>query len=171
MNSNFAYPLGVAVSSTFFLLYLGFKVGGQRKVAGVPYPFCILVHHHLMTSVRGKVRNWKGWSQGFVQLLSESSSKYSWKLSNFPRLVDRVINWSSDSSCCIWIDLVDWKILLCSRVILVLSMTNSRYYTGKPKNRVRGAISYLGLLAMLGLSIKTIVSLALNWRNIFSYAT
>jgi glutathione S-transferase len=33
------YVLGVALSSSLFMTYLGIKVAGQRKLAGVPYPY------------------------------------------------------------------------------------------------------------------------------------
>ncbi|KAJ3270711.1 Microsomal glutathione S-transferase 3 [Terramyces sp. JEL0728] len=125
------YVLLVLIGTVFTLLFLGFKVGGARRKAKVPYPLMYATADeaekdklkHVFNCVQRGHQNTLENIPGFLILLLVSAIEYP------------------------LISAVSGAVYLASRVVYA-----GGYGTGEPGKRNRGAFGYLALLAMLGAS-------------------
>ncbi|CAG8495428.1 9470_t:CDS:2 [Funneliformis caledonium] len=138
LTKEFGYVILTGVASVFLTTYLGVKVGRARKNAGIPYPHVYATKEEcekdeknmLFNCYQRAHQNTLEVYPGFLLLLLAGGIKYP------------VI---SSVAGGIWI---------LGRLFFAWG-----YYSGNPKNRLRGAFGYLGLFTLLGTSIATGVSL------------
>ncbi|XP_063234058.1 glutathione S-transferase 3, mitochondrial-like [Bacillus rossius redtenbacheri] len=121
--SSYGYVVLVAVGSTFVLMWKGVKVGMARKKFGVPYPNMYSPDNTLFNCVQRAHQN---------------------TLENYPQFLALLLlgglEWPVVSA-------VGGAVWLLGRIAYAQG-----YYTGDPKNRMRGSFGYLGLFALLAAS-------------------
>jgi glutathione S-transferase len=135
--NHLGFPLAVAISSTFVLQWMGFKVMKARKAAGVPYPYLyadrvdadkdrkMYVFNCAQRAHQNTLENYST----FLLLLGIASIQHPFYAG------------------------ISGTIFLLGRIAYAIG-----YCTGDPAKRQRGSFGYLGLLGLIGLSISSAYS-------------
>jgi len=125
LPSAYGYVILVAISSVFLLIWQGVQVGKMRKKLKVEYPTMYSADSPLFNCYQRAHQNTLENYTQFLLLLGIGGLE-------MPIL--------SAIAGLVWI---------AGRVSY-----SKGYYTGDPKNRSRGAFAYIGLLTLLGASLK-----------------
>ncbi|TPX57366.1 hypothetical protein SpCBS45565_g08214 [Spizellomyces sp. 'palustris'] len=129
------YVLGVAASTVILLQYLGFKAGSMRKKAGVPYPY--------LYADRAEAE-----AQPIKKLYNCYQRAHQNTLENYPSFLLLLgaagISYPIFATACG----VSWIV---GRLLYAHG-----YYTGTPARRLQGSIHLLGMVGLLGATVKTI---------------
>ena len=133
------YACGVAIASSLFLMTMGVQVGGYRKRANVPYPYMSCSkeeaekdqNKHLFNCAQRVHYN-------TIEIFPIYMTLFAVSAINYPLI--------ASVSGVIWL-LGRWGY-------------SRGYLTGDPAKRNQGAYSYIGLLTLLGCSLKTVYDLA-----------
>jgi len=121
---EFGYVILVAVASIIMIMWKGMRVGAARKKFDVPYPN--------MYSDKDPVFN-------CIQRAHQNT------LENYPQFL--VLLFVAGLQCPVYSSIAGLVWIL-GRIAYALG-----YYSGDPKNRMRGAFGYFGLFFLLGTSI------------------
>jgi len=130
VQPEFGYVILVAVASIIMLMWKGIRVGQARKKFDVPYP--------QMYSDKDPVFN-------CIQRAHQNT------LENYPQFL--VLLFVAGLECPVYAAIAGLVWIL-ARIAYALG-----YYTGDPKNRMRGAFGYLGLLFLLVTSIYSAIKM------------
>jgi len=130
VQPEFGYVILVAVASIFMIAWKGIRVGMARKKYDVPYPN--------MYSDKDPVFN-------CVQRAHLNT------LENYPQFL--VLLFVAGLECPVSASIAGLVWIL-ARIAYALG-----YYTGDPKNRMRGGFGYLGILFLLGASIYSAIKM------------
>ena len=137
------YVFSVAIASGLFMTYLGIKVAGQRKAAGVPYPY------GMSSSLTITVYADK----------AEAETDPAKKVFNcYQRAHQNTLEGYPIFLTLLAIAAIDTPVVAAaSGLIWIVGkyFYAQGYYTGVPANRTRGSFSYIGLFTLLGCAIKT----------------
>jgi len=125
LPSGFGYVVLTGVASMFMLLWKGVQVGKMRKKLKVDYPTMYSPTNDLFNCYQRAHQN---------------------TMENYPQFLAVLLLGGLEMPIFTAIGGVVW--------ILGRISYAKGYYTGEPKNRMRGGYAYLGLLMMLGASIK-----------------
>ncbi|XP_049775806.1 microsomal glutathione S-transferase 3-like isoform X1 [Schistocerca cancellata] len=123
--SQYGYCVLVAVGSIFVLMWKGIKVGAARKKYNIPYPTMYSKDNDQFNCIQRAHQN---------------------TLENYPQFLTLLLLGGlehpviSAAAGCVW---------LAGRIAYAKG-----YYTGNPAKRMQGGFAYLGLLALLGTSVK-----------------
>jgi len=123
--SGFGYVVLTAVGSMFMLTWKGFKVGGMRKKLKINYPTMYSKDNDLFNCYQRAHQN---------------------TLENYPQFLT-----------CLFLGGLEMPVLTSiGGVIWILGRISyaKGYYTGDPQKRMQGGYGYIGLLLILGTTIK-----------------
>ncbi|CAI2174378.1 12192_t:CDS:2 [Funneliformis geosporum] len=138
LTKDFGYVVLTGVASVILTTYLGFKVGGARRNAGVPYP-------HAYASKEECEKDEKKMIFNCYQRAHQNT------LEVYPAFLFTLLAGGINHPV---LSSIGGGIWLFGRLIYAWG-----YYSGNPKQRLRGAFGYIGVLLLLGTSISSGVSL------------
>ncbi|KAI9320681.1 hypothetical protein BX666DRAFT_1910246 [Dichotomocladium elegans] len=134
----YGYVLTTFAAGALFLFGLGAQVGKYRRAAGIPYPYA---YAEKAEAEKDPKKNLFNCAQRVHQNTLEVFPVYS------TFLLIAGIKYPVYASAC---GAIFW---------LGRFFFSTGYMTGNPAKRMRGAISYLGLLGLLGMSVNTLYSI------------
>ncbi|KAI9313313.1 hypothetical protein DFJ73DRAFT_884959 [Zopfochytrium polystomum] len=137
LPASFGYVIAVAIVGVLQPVVLGAQVNSARRKAKIPYPFLYASETQCEKSKEAYLFN-------CYQRAHQNT------LENLPTFITLL-------ACG---GLQHPKIAAACGVVFIVgrALYASGYQTGDPKKRARGTIQYLGLLGLLGLSIKAAIS-------------
>ncbi|KAH6565114.1 hypothetical protein BASA82_001109 [Batrachochytrium salamandrivorans] len=134
LTPDHGYLIGVAVASTLFITSLGFKVSGARSKAKVPYPY---MYAEVAEAEKDKSKH----------IFNCTQRAHQNTLEGYPTFLVLLGCAALEHPLYAAISGAIW--------IVGKYFYAQGYSTGDPKKRMRGALAYVGLFALLGMSIKT----------------
>ncbi|KAK5669891.1 hypothetical protein QVD99_004267 [Batrachochytrium dendrobatidis] len=141
LTHEHGYVLGVAVTSALFVTSLGIRVGAARRAAKVPYPYM------------------------YAEVAAAEKDPAKYKFNCAQRAHQNTLEGYPVFLMLLGISAIEHPMYaVASGIVWIVGkhLYAQGYCTGDPDKRVRGAFSYLGLLTLLGISIKTAITLAMS---------
>ncbi|CAG8734872.1 23084_t:CDS:2, partial [Gigaspora rosea] len=136
--SEYGYVIVTGFVSTILTGYLGFKAGGYRKKANVPYPYMYATKEEAEQDRNKLIFN-------CYQRAHQNT------LENYPQFLLTLMVGGLKHPI---ISSVGGGIWILGRLFYAWG-----YHTGEPSKRSRGFFSYIGVLALVGTTISTAISL------------
>ncbi|XP_046849386.1 microsomal glutathione S-transferase 3-like [Xenia sp. Carnegie-2017] len=133
LSPEYGYVILTGVASVFMNVYLASQVGKARKKFKVNYPKMYDDEHPIFNCYQRAHQNTLEIYPMFLVLLFTGGLKHP---------------------C---ISSISGIIFIASRIVYAFG-----YYTGDPKNRLRGSFGYLSAIGMIGCSISTAVKFILS---------
>ncbi|KAG2173978.1 hypothetical protein INT44_000092 [Umbelopsis vinacea] len=136
--SEYGYVIATGIASSFFVTYLGFKVGGARKAAQIPYPYMYAEKSDAEKDAKKNVFN-------CTQRAHQNT------LEGYPMFLTLLFAGGLGFPC---VSAGAGLVFLLGKFFYAQG-----YSTGEPAKRMRGSFAYLGLLTLLYTSSMTAYNL------------
>ncbi|KAJ3105845.1 Microsomal glutathione S-transferase 3 [Phlyctochytrium planicorne] len=152
---EYGYVLATGAAYAVFLTFLGVKVGGARGKAQVKYP-----NMYASAKEAEEDRN-----KHIFNCAASSTTTNPRKMKFNQRAHHNTLEQSPGFLVLLFAGGIEHPVIAAASGLLFIVgrySYASGYWTGEPKNRNRGAFAYLGLLSLLGLTIKASVNLVLS---------